>query len=252
LDKVIKSSIRRQLGALTAGLLEPIRAMLGDSDVVIVPTGALSAVPWGLLPDMVGRPVTVSPSASTWLSGGGTELATPARWLLVAGPDLAHANDEVLQLAKVYRDGAVLLGPDATVQSTLQALDGCTTAHFATHGHHERENVLFSRLDLSDGPLMAYDIHQLRSAPTHVVLSSCDVGQTVVRNGDEILGFTAALLYSGTRTVVSSVASVDDDAAVGVMSAYHRGLVNGQRPARALADATLTQPMMPFVCFGSS
>jgi CHAT domain-containing protein len=84
------------------------------------------------------------------------------------------------------------------------------------------------------------------------VLSSCDVGQTVVRNGDEILGFTAALLYSGTRTVVSSVASVDDDAAVGVMAAYHRGLVNGQRPARALADATATQPMMPFVCFGSS
>jgi tetratricopeptide (TPR) repeat protein len=252
LDKVIKASVRRQLGALTAGLLEPIRAMLGDNDVVIVPTGALSAVPWGLLPDMAGRPVTVSPSASTWLAGGGTELATPSRWLLVAGPDLAHANDEVLQLAKVYGDGAVLLGPDATVQSTLQALDGCTTAHFATHGHHERENVLFSRLDLSDGPLMAYDIHQLRSAPAHVVLSSCDVGQTVVRNGDEILGFTAALLYSGTRTVVSSVASVDDDAAVGVMAAYHRGLVNGQRPARALADATAAQPMMPFVCFGSS
>jgi CHAT domain-containing protein len=99
---------------------------------------------------------------------------------------------------------------------------------------------------------MAYDIHQLRSAPAHVVLSSCDVGQTVVRNGDEILGFTAALLYSGTKTVVSSVASVDDDATVGVMAAYHRGLVNGLRPARALAEASTTQPMMPFVCFGSS
>ncbi|MBP2319872.1 tetratricopeptide (TPR) repeat protein [Kibdelosporangium banguiense] len=252
LDNVIKASIRRQLDALTAGLLEPVRPMLADNDVVIVPTGALSAVPWGLLPDMTGRPVTVSPSASTWLTGSDTGLATPSRWLLVAGPDLAHANDEVLQLAKVYGDGAVLLGPDATVQSTLEALDGCTTAHFATHGHHERENVLFSRLDLSDGPLMAYDIHQLRSAPAHVVLSSCDVGQTVVRNGDEILGFTAALLYSGTRTVVSSVASVDDDAAVGVMAAYHRGLVNGLRPAHALADATAAQPMMPFVCFGSS
>jgi CHAT domain-containing protein len=112
--------------------------------------------------------------------------------------------------------------------------------------------VLFSRLDLSDGPLMAYDIHQLREAPAHVVLSSCDVGQTVVRSGDEILGFTAALLYSGTRTVVSSVASVDDNAAVDVMATYHRGLRHGLRPARALADATLTQPLMPFVCFGSS
>ncbi|SMD26165.1 CHAT domain-containing protein [Kibdelosporangium aridum] len=252
LDRVIKASIQRRLEALTRELVEPVRPMLGDSDVVIIPTGALSAVPWGLLPDMTGRPVTVSPSASTWLAGRGTELSAPSRWLFVAGPDLAHADDEVLQLAKVYGEGAVLLGPDATVASTLQALDGCTTAHFAAHGHHERENVLFSRLDLSDGPLMAYDIHQLQSAPAHVVLSSCDVGQTVVRNGDEILGFTAALLYSGTKTVVSSVASVDDDAAVDVMAAYHRGLLQGRRPAHALADATLIQPLMPFVCFGSS
>lgn len=252
LDRVIRASIRRRLTALTDDLVRPVRPLLGDSDVVIIPTGALSAVPWGLLPDMTGRPVTVSPSASTWLSGRGTELARPSRWLLVAGPDLAHADDEVLRLAKVYGDGAVLVGPDATVESALRELDGCTTAHFAAHGHHERENVLFSRLDLSDGPLMAYDIHQLRTAPAHVVLSSCDVGQTVVRSGDEILGFTAALLYSGTRTVVSSVASVDDDAAVDVMATYHRGLRQGLRPARALADATLIQPLMPFVCFGSS
>ncbi|ALG14697.1 hypothetical protein AOZ06_10960 [Kibdelosporangium phytohabitans] len=252
LDRVIKASIRRRLAALTDDLIRPIRPLLGDSAVVIIPTSALSAVPWGLLPDMAGRPVTVSPSASTWLAGRGAELARPSGCLLVAGPDLAHADDEVLRLAKIYGDGAVLLGADATVKSTLDALDGCTTAHFAAHGHHEWENVLFSRLDLSDGPLMAYDIHQLRSAPAHVVLSSCDVGQTVVRNGDEILGFTAALLYSGTKTVVSSVASVDDDAAVDVMAAYHRGLLRGLRPARALADATLIQPLMPFVCFGSS
>nr|WP_042194571.1 CHAT domain-containing tetratricopeptide repeat protein [Kibdelosporangium sp. MJ126-NF4]CEL21410.1 hypothetical protein [Kibdelosporangium sp. MJ126-NF4]CTQ96023.1 hypothetical protein [Kibdelosporangium sp. MJ126-NF4] len=252
LDRVIRASIRRRLTALTEDLVKPIRPVLGDSEVVIIPTGALSAVPWGLLPDMAGRPVTVSPSASTWLSGRNAELATPSRWLLVAGPDLAHADEEIHQLAKVYGEGAVLLGQEATVESTLRALDGCTTAHFAAHGHHERENVLFSRLDLSDGPLMAYDIHQLRSAPTHVVLSSCDVGQTVVRTGDEVLGFTAALLYSGTRTVVSSVATVDDDAAVEVMAAYHRGLLRGLRPARALADATLRQPLMPFVCFGSS
>ncbi|TCO50625.1 CHAT domain-containing protein [Actinocrispum wychmicini] len=252
LDRVIRTSVGRQVAALTSELVAPLRPLIGDSDVVVVPTGSLSSVPWNLLPDMAGRPVTVSPSASTWLARRGTSLASPTRWLLVAGPDLAHAHDEVRQLAKVYGDGAVLMGPNATVHSTLTALDGCTTAHFATHGHHERENVLFSRLDLIDGPLMAYDIHQLHAAPTHVVLSSCDVGRTVVRSGDEILGFTAALLYSGTKTVVSSVASVDDDAAVGVMTAYHRGLVNGLPPARALADATTTQPLMPFVCFGSS
>jgi CHAT domain-containing protein len=201
---------------------------------------------------MRGRPVTVSPSASTWLSGRRAAPVLGGHRLLVAGPDLEHADDEVRQLAKVYGDGIVLHGQDATVESTLQALDGCATAHFAAHGRHEWENVLFSRLDLADGPLMAYDIHRLDAAPAHVVLSSCDVGQTLVRTGDEILGFTAALLYGGTRTVVSSVAKVDDNAAVSVMTAYHQAVVDGKSSARALADAAVTEPLMPFVCFGSS
>ena len=92
--------------------------------------------------------------------------------------------------------------------AALRALDGAPLAHLAAHGHHDQENFLFSRLDLADGPLMAYDIQQLAAAPRHVVLSSCDVGRTVVRPGEEILGFTAALLYIGTATVISSVTRV--------------------------------------------
>ena len=129
--------------------------------------------------------------------------------------------------------------------------DGASLAHLAAHGHHDRENFLFSRLDLADGPLMAYDIQQLTAAPRHVVLSSCDVGRTVVRPGEEILGFTAALLYTGTATVTSSVTRVgDDDAAVGMMVAYHRLLAAGTRPAEALAEAALIEEFSPFVCFG--
>ena len=92
------------------------------------------------------------------------------------------------------------------MSAALHGLDGCPLAHLAAHGHDEQENFLFSRLDLADGPLMAYDIQQLAAAAGQVVLSSCDVGRTVVRPGEEILGFTAALLYIGTATVISSVA----------------------------------------------
>ena len=101
------------------------------------------------------------------------------------------------------------------MSAALRALDGAPLAHLAAHGHHDQENFLFSRLDLADGPLMAYDIQQLAAAPRHVVLSSCDVGRTVVRPGEEILGFTAALLYIGTATVIASVTRVADDDAVG-------------------------------------
>jgi len=252
LDTAVRTSARRQLNVLTEHLIAPLRGHLGDEDLVVVPTGPLSGVPWGLLPDLRGRPVTVSPSATVWLSGRRAARRTESQTtLLVAGPNLTYAADEVEQLAAIYPESATLSGADATVASTMKALDGCGVAHFAAHGHHEQDSVLFSRLDLADGPLMAYDIHRLGAAPEHVILASCDVGKVVVRAGDEILGFTAALLYSGTRTVVSSVARMDDHAAVGVMTAYHRGLSRGVAPARALADAALTEPLTPLVCFGS-
>jgi CHAT domain-containing protein len=220
----------------------------------VVPTRALFGLPWGLLPDLRGRPVTVAPSASAWLFARRSRLAAghpgDAMPLLVAGPGLVHADREIEEIARIYPASKPLYGTEATVESTLHALEGAPIAHLAAHGHHERDNVLFSRLDLADGPLMAYDVQRLTRAPQQVVLSACDVGRTVVRTGDEILGFTAALLYAGTASVVSCLARIPDDAAAAVMVAYHRAIATGAEPARALAAASLTQPLASFACFG--
>ena len=255
LRAVIRESIRHQTRVLTAEILAPLRSWLGDDGVVLVPAGALASIPWSVLPDLRGRPVTVCPSASAWLAawrrGQAAAGQRAGRPLLVAGPDLPNAAREVTEIAKVYPGCRPLLGEAATVSAALHALDGAPLAHLAAHGHHDRENVLFSSLDLADGPLMAYDIQQLAVAPRQVVLSACDVGRTVVRPGEEILGFTAALLYVGTATVVSSVARVADDDAAGMMTAYHRRLAAGARPAVALAEAAFREPLSPFVCFGS-
>lgn len=277
---VVQASVRRQLGVLSAEVLAPLRTVIGDTELVLVPTMALTALPWGLLPELAGRPVTVAPSATAWRSAtevrharhrpappvgvggpvraggshrrarGGSAGGGP-RSVLVAGPGLAHADPEVAQLARIYPDAQLLDGSAATVPAALAALDGVPIAHFATHGHHDRENVLFSRLDLVDGPLMAYDLQQLAVPPEQVVLSACDVGRAVVRPGDELLGFTAALLYAGTAGVVSAVTRVPDEDAVRIMTAFHRELAAGAAPAAALAAATADEPHSSFVCFGS-
>lgn len=255
LKAVIEASVQRQLGVITDALTAPLRqALSGARGIVLIPTMGLSAVPWGLLPDLRGRPLVVAPSALVWL--GGRRAAEPhvsdgSSSVLVAGPDLEHAEREVERLGDVHPKARRLMGGQATVSATLDALDGASFAHFAAHGHHERENVLFSRLDLADGPLMAYDLQRLGKAPGQVVLSACDVGQAVVRSGDELLGFTAALLYLGTSTVISSLTRVPDQVAERVMMAYHRGVADGASPADALAAASEGEPASTFVCFGS-
>jgi tetratricopeptide (TPR) repeat protein len=255
LEAVVNESIRRQTDVLTAEIMAPLRLLLGDGGLVIVPAGALASVPWNLLPDLRGRPVSVCPSASSWLAASRRDRPSPdARQVppfVAAGPDLEHAVAEVTEIANVYPGCRPLQGDEATVGKALRSLDGAWLAHLAAHGHHERENVLFSNLDFADGPLMAYDVDQLATAPYHVVLSACDVGRTVVRPGDEVLGFTAALLYVGTATVVSAVSRVADHAALSVMTRYHHALRAGARPAEALARAAEAEPFSPFVCFGS-
>jgi CHAT domain-containing protein len=252
LETVIRESVRHQTEVLHQEVVAPLLPEIGDAGTVIVPTGPLAGVPWSMVTGLRGRPVTVAPSASSWLAAWrGAKPGTAARPLLVAGPDLRHAIPEVAELAEIYPGSSPLTGQEATVDTTLRALDGAELAHLAAHGHHDRDNVLFSRLDLADGPLMAYDVQRLSTAPKQVVLSACDVGRTVVRPGDEILGFTAALLHIGTPTVISSVTRVADEAAVGVMTAYHRALSTGIRPAQALAVASEAEPFSPFVCFGA-
>ena len=267
LSAVISESVKRRVTELDAALLAPLRPVIGsasDLGVVLIPVGELAAIPWAMLPSLLGRPFTVCPSAAAWLSAlqasGQPSGLTPGQIagspLLVAGPGLAHAVSEVTGIAAIYPGSTPLTGADATVDATLRALDGTPLAHLATHGHHDHENVLFSRLDLADGPLMAYDVQGLSAPPRQVVLSACDAGRAVVRVGDELLGFTAALLHIGTPTVISSVTRVADEVAFGLMTAYHQVLSTGTRPATALALATTSvatsdAPVAPFVCFGA-
>lgn len=253
--EVIGASVQRQSDYLAAELLAPLMPSIERArGIVIVPTMALSAIPWGTLRGLQGRPVIAAPSALVWASAQRARLAEIPGGeapLLVAGPDLPSAAGEIERIAAAYPKANQLTGASATVASTLAVMDGASIAHLAAHGHHERENVLFSRLVLADGPLMAYDVQRLSRAPRQVVLSACNMGQAVVRPGDELLGFTAALLYLGTPSIISSATRVPDDVAARVMTAYHRRVALGTAPAIALAAASAEEPLSTFVCFGA-
>lgn len=258
LQAVIEQSMRRQLAVLTEEITAPLRPLPRDLPIVIIPTGPLAAVPWNLLPDLRGRAVTVSPSARMWLAARraershGDEHEPDPRPVLAAGPRLAHAEAEIAAIAGLYPRPLVLTGGSATVEATLRAMDGARTVHLAAHGHHERGNVMFARLDLADGPLMAYDLQRLARPPRRVILSACELGRADVRVGDEPLGFTAALLHAGTSTVISSSTLIPDAAAAPLMTALHEALSAGGRPAAALTAALRPDREEPFVCFGAS
>src|SRR5256885_17217424 len=51
---------------LDSALLGPIRDLIGDRPLVVVPSSSIRGLPWSALPSCTGRPVSVTPSANSW------------------------------------------------------------------------------------------------------------------------------------------------------------------------------------------
>ena len=221
-------------------LLAPMLREIGDRPLVVVPPGGLHTLPWSALPSCATRDVTIAPSATTWLQ---CMLARPpkrSRVVLVAGPGLPGADDEVAALGLVHQHATVLTGGAATAVAVSTALDGASLAHVAAHGHFRGDNPLFSSLALADGPLTVYDLERLSRAPYRFVLSSCDSGLAGVRSGDELMGLAAALFPLGTAGLVASVVPIPDQATLPLMLALHERIAAGDALSAALAGARTT------------
>jgi tetratricopeptide (TPR) repeat protein len=232
-------------------LVRPLLPVIGQAPLVLVPTGVLHALPWGALASLRGRPLEVAPSLTIWCELVARPRTLRRKTALAAGPRLRYAAREVRELGALRPGATILHGRAATAQATLKALDGAALAHLACHGHFRADSPLFSSLELADGRLNVYELQQLARAPELVVLSACDLALSALHPGDELLGFAAALLGMGTRTIVASVVPVPDAAARRLMLAFHRELLAGVRPAEALAHVQAGAKTAGFICLGA-
>ncbi len=251
---VAQRSLAANLDGLDRHLLRPIWSQLTCGPVVVVAVGPMATLPWGLLPSLVGRPVSVSSSVTSAMSADGRPNRAFLRGVLaVAGPDVPGGPEEATAIAAMHPRAGLLVGTEATGEAVLGQLPKGGLLHIAAHGHHEPESPLFSSVQLADGPLYGYDIAPSPSLPDHVVLSSCDVGRNDVRPGGEPLGLAAALLRSGVSTVVAGVSRISDQVAAETMIVYHQRLLAGDGPAVALAVAVATADgaPAPLTCFGA-
>ncbi|WP_433210186.1 CHAT domain-containing protein [Dactylosporangium sp. CS-047395] len=223
-------------------LLGPVARQLGDGPVVIVPPAWMHAMPWALLPALRPLPLSVAPSARSWLRARAVPEPANSTVVLVSGPDLAAGPQEVAAIAKLYDQPTVLDAARATAARVLDALGGSRLAHIAAHGTFRADSPLFSALHLHDGPLTVHDFERMPAAPYRLVLSACDSARLAPSGADELLGLAAALLPLGTAAIVASVVPVDDEVTAGLMQTLHRGLRAGLCPAEALcamrADAS--------------
>ncbi|MEU7884481.1 CHAT domain-containing protein [Microbispora bryophytorum] len=249
--------IAREMSALDHALLSGPGTLTSaggrpGGPVTIVPTGALSTLPWPLLPSLRGRPVSVAADAAAWLAPRPRPAGVPLV-LSLAGPGLDHAAAEADMVAAAHARSRRVA---ATRAEALAALERADVLHIAAHGMFSPRGPMLSQITLDDGPLMAYDLLAARRIPRLVVLSACDAGMAHAPVDGAALGLAGAFLDGAARNgdaacVVAGVVPVRDDEALTLMTVFHTLLAEGRSPAEALAQASEKTAVPGFVCFGA-
>jgi tetratricopeptide (TPR) repeat protein len=222
---------------LQGALLGPAAELLGPGPVVVSPPARFHGAPWGLMPALEHRPVSVTPSAALWVRAQQATAPSSRKVVLVGGPRLDGGELELSALREHYPSATVLRGEDATVERVLDAVDGAWLVHLATHGVFRPDNPMFSNLTLYDGPLTVHDLERLRRPPYRIVLSACDSGIGSPTGAEELLGLQSALIGLGTAGIASSVAQVNDRATIPLMVDLHAALGAGLGLPQALSQA---------------
>ncbi|KAG2128448.1 CHAT domain-containing protein [Suillus cothurnatus] len=148
---------------------------------------------------------------------GGKELRCVA-------PELAAIAQRLIPIVSSFTP---LEDSDATVQGVLDALNHNQWLHLACHGMPNRQRPFESSFAMRNGPLMIKDI--IRSNwqnPEFAFLSACHTTVGDENSPDESIHLAAAMQFSGFRSVIGSMWSVDDDVAQQVVSTFYDKLVD--------------------------
>ncbi|KAJ8589108.1 hypothetical protein M405DRAFT_818596 [Rhizopogon salebrosus TDB-379] len=147
------------------------------------------------------------------------------------GGELPHVTAELGDIAKRVAPilpFTSLTDGDATVERALDALGQHHWVHLACHGMPNREKPFDSSFAMRNGPLTITDIIRphLRDSE-FAFLSACHTTVGYASSPDESIHLAAAMQFSGFRSVIGSMWSVDDEVVGQVVSAFYDNMVDG-------------------------
>jgi len=242
-------------------LLIPKRIPKTINDLVIIPTGRMSVVPFETLltrePKGIGSfdnlpyllmkySVRYEFSAGLVLQKNRDPNQTDISSIMVCAPvsfpagdhlnDLPGTESEVNTIAKLFKDknidSKIYLHAQATEAAIKSgSLKKYSLIHFATHGIVDESSPELSRIFLQndskteDGNLFAGEIYNLQFNADLVALSACETGLGKISKGEGVIGLSRALVYAGAKNIVVSFWSVADESTTLLMTDFYRQML---------------------------
>ena len=119
--------------------------------------------------------------------------------------------------------------------------------HFATHGVVDEKSPELSRIFLNssspteDGSLFTGEIYNLEINADLVTLSACQTGLGKISKGEGVIGLSRALAYAGAKNIIVSFWSVADQSTAELMAQFYKGMLEdkGHHYGKSLQKAKL-------------
>ncbi|HEX6223011.1 MAG TPA: CHAT domain-containing protein, partial [Chryseolinea sp.] len=237
-------------------LLVPENIPHSIKELVILPTGRLSIIPFEVLltkklrlktsfasfPYLLRKyNVRYEFSAALILQKSKTGI-NPETSIFLCAPvtfekdrlvELPATESEVDEISQLFTErnfkSTVLTRHDADEAKVKESnLMKFGYLHFATHGIVDEIHPHLSRIYLhsssppEDGNLYAGEIYNMDLNANLVTLSACQTGLGKISKGEGVIGLSRALVYAGSKNVIVSFWSVADQSTATLMKIFYR------------------------------
>lgn len=227
-------------------LFAPLADFVKERDLIVVPSGALNYVPFAALFDgenylIERREIVFAPSAGVWRALAAKPARKPKNALLMGVADrrIPLVEREIDALGRIFPDAKSFTGAAATFAAYAENAPAFDIIHLACHAQFRADNPLFSSLHLADGSVTARDVLKQNLRAELVTLSACETGLNEIAAGEEILGLARGFLSAGASSLILSLWTIADRAAVVLMKDFYENLQRGESVAASLKAAQI-------------
>ena len=135
--------------------------------------------------------------------------------------------------------GKVLIGKDATINSTKREISNAKIIHLATHACLDDDNPEFNKIYLADDYLSNNDLYNLKLNSELAVLSACETGSGKLAKGEGVMSLARGFIHAGCPSIIMSLWSIDDCATSKIMINFYDELYKGIPKTEALKNAKI-------------
>lgn len=263
--------IKDRVGAATQAawlydvlIRQALRYVGSRQNMIVVPDGVISRVPFGALRDsdtnrylVQAHAVAVAPTAQIYTTASAEVVDKFEANILAFGnpefdrmlfpnlPNLPQAENEAQRIAALYPESRILIRREATGSAFLSLIAQYKIIHFSGHAVENERFPLRSSLLLApsysrdSGLVTMNDLYRLKlEKPRLIFLASCDtLAGDAAHSG--VINLAESFIEAGVPAVVGTLWSVSDRDTTDFSLAFHRYLRTGIEPIMALQRAQL-------------